>query len=527
MSRRRSPLFWLLLAVFAAGLVVWSLYIPYRPELLYRAIPAGASVVTAHRGLDVRWNDLTANPVMSSLLTSLDADVEEIRQLGRDEEFRGWLAKLAGDEVVAAFLPRWGREARPVWVFASWLGGRSQRLRWLLSTGRLPGFQRIYDHAGRPVWMVRARWLKGHDVLTVSLTDGMLVACLSARGADMAGVLKALDGDVTSYADWRGRVETFARLRADHPDRGWMAHRDAPGGGFFFGLRDVRAGRLEGWMDAAWLAPQSPASSDGLAVHEVASVLGERPLAVIWADGRWAKSALEPVTNAVWKHMLALWATNRVPGDVGLALLGGEFSGRLQGIKIPTLLAALDLGTSNALSAGTLYLDRINARTRWGLVPHVEEIPPYTVIVCEGTSDNLYASLDSDEQVAFTSAGSWLLVGSNLRGLTNLITAAAGEENAKMEQVATNAALSGWVDLEEGGKAVRMAIAAYTLKLMFSDPEGSKATRARMNEVKAWIDALSPLKVLRFSLAEGDRGPRLDFQAGRADADGLASGAVP
>ena len=56
---------------------------------------------------------------------------------------------------------------------------------------------------------------------------------------------------------------------------------------------------------------------------------------------------------------------------------------------------------------------------------------------------------------------------------------------------ARNAAV--WTDVVRGAKTLRLAISAYSLKLLVEDAQKTMMQRQRLNEVKAWIDALEPL----------------------------------
>ena len=76
------------------------------------------------------------------------------------------------------------------------------------------------------------------------------------------------------------------------------------------------------------------------------------------------------------------------------------------------------------------------------------------------------------------------------------------------------AVASAWIDLETGGKTAKLALAAYSLKLIFSDSDQADETLASINEAKAWIDALSVLEKGRMVLLEEEGEVELEFNIG-------------
>jgi len=79
--------------------------------------------------------------------------------------------------------------------------------------------------------------------------------------------------------------------------------------------------------------------------------------------------------------------------------------------------------------------------------------------------------------------------------------------------------VAAWIDLAGGGKTLRLAVSTWSLKLFLEDPERTQATRDRLNELKAWIDALAPLETCRLTLASENDQTRLSFEMGGAGAN--------
>ena len=203
-------------------------------------------------------------------------------------------------------------------------------------------------------------------------------------------------------------------------------------------------------------------------------------------------------------------------GSIALGVLAGDFSGRFKGLKLPTIMAGASVQDPEKTRKSIVeQIDVLNANSQWGLVPQELTVGEHHVFAIEGTARNLYSALDVNERVAYTTGEDWLLFSSNVEGLTNLLAAADRRGAAGVASREIPAApVQGLIDLEQGAKAIRLAITAYSFKLALEDPFGSQPKRQKLNEVKAWVDAISPLKTVRFWLRpEGDM-TRVSFDAG-------------
>lgn len=516
MSRTRRPVFWLLFLGFAGALVWWTLYVPYKPASLYRVIPAQSTVLSAHHDLAGRWDDIAGNPAGQSLFQSLGLDAEELPNLGKDPEFRKWLRILASDELVFAYVPSLGADLEPAWVFASWLGAGSHRLRWLLGVVKVPGIQKVFDQAGHHVWVVQPGLLKGGEVISFSLVEGMVIGSVSRSVTTTAQLLNCFDG---RYPSLGGRAEMQAPPRAAGADRGWFK----PGrGGIYTALRAqwtiplIKPDGLRAeltWPEAFLGAAQTGASLD---LAGLRAALGPWPLAYAVVDHSLAEGVLKTQwTNGLGTVLGDLVAT--YPGDMALCMLAGDLSGRFKGLKLPTVIAALELEDPQAFQQALPgRFDAWNARHRWGLVPREIKTRGGEVYAVESTADTLYARLAPEETVAYAITGNWLLVASNLEGFTNLMSRSVPAPQADILATAATAAapLAGQINLVDGAKALRVALTAYGVKLAMENPRGSQPMRQRLNEAKAWIDAMAPLQTLRFEARPDDDQTRILLEAG-------------
>lgn len=513
--RRRSLFFWPLVAACLVLGVWWVLYVPYAPQRMYAAIPSGATFVSQHLDLVERWDAFSRNPVTRSLLSSAGLKASELKDLTEDPESRAWFRKLASRDVVVAFVPALGDFGEPAWVFASWIGGRSQRLRWTLSWQHVPGYTRIKPHRGRPCWRVSTPDLDPGLTVTISFVEGMLVGCVAKSTRAIGDVLDACDGLQPSMA----RREDFPSSGAwcsnsGALDRGWvdMAHLGKQGEGglgtLAYEFSDLTPTSLVGLLCGP--VPALPATAPGQASdsESLGRLFGDLPLALGVARTALLMPLVDETASPAWARVVRDVVKREGSETAAVALFGGEYGGRFKAIKVPAIVVGIPVANAEqALARVAEALDRLNARYRWGLIPRDVAVGSNHVYAIEGTAVPSYAVLTLEEKPAYAVCGGWLLLASNLGSLGKLVAryaeagavptprAAAWTRGA---DAAGNAPCYGWIDLVQGGKTVRLAITTYSLKLFLEDPEGTHRARQRLNEVKAWIDALAPLKNCRF-----------------------------
>jgi hypothetical protein len=283
-------------------------------------------------------------------------------------------------------------------------------------------------------------------------------------------------------------------------------------------FEDLEADKIKGQVRMPFAAPASRAGLTNEGIAELKKLWGDFPLACAYLDRSVANAWLTNSLHYPWVGTVTGLVGRTEDGTVALCLLGGEFSGRFKGLKLPTVMAGTSVNdASNAVRDVAERLDRLNARFRWGLVPQELSAAGRVVYAIEGTRrSSMYAKLAENERAGYTTGDSWLLFSSNVEGLTNLLLAAnrRGEARADARQVPSGAPAYGWIDLEQGAKAIRLAITAYSFKLLLDDAMGSQDERQRLNEVKAWVDAMAPLKAVWFWMEQDGDGSRVTFDAG-------------
>lgn len=518
--KRRAFIFWPLLVAFTGASIAWLFYVPRQPGALYRAIPASATFLSAHRDLQGRWDSLVAHPLVLGLMESLGTERGALEKISRDENFRQLLRVLGSDDLFLAYAPYMRSTGEPAWIFTSWLGGRSQRVRWMLKSMKTPELKRAATRNGWLVWVWTPRELKGQRV-TFALVEGMVVGCIAPETLGIDDLLAGIDGHTTTLAD---RPALYVPESVTEADRGWF--RDDRGGVFPFTLSLATTGGLRARVETPWTLPAGPAVAPTSAIYGLdglASLVGQRAVAAAAVDRTLVRTWLgHSFTNALSQEIAALVAGDAA-GPVGLALLGGDYSGRFMAVRLPTLVAGIG-GSPVAQNRFVLAaMDRLNALTRWGLVAAPLLVGPAPAYAIEATGGGLYARMDREEHLAYTPTDDGLVFASNLATLERLLRERGAATNAAVEphlQAGLDALKDGptrgllWFNAAEGAKVVRLGVTAWSLKLLLEDPQGSQDTRQRMNDFKAWMDTLVPLGQVRVALEERDGRAAFNVEAG-------------
>ncbi len=497
----------LLVLVFIGLVAWWLLYVPYHPASLYRAVPINAVYVSAHYDIASRDRDFFDNPLILSLASSMGIAPDQVRKLMRSRDFRQWLPVLASDELVLAHVP--ARGALPAsWVFASWIGSRSQRLRWSLDFAGMSGVSRAESRAGVVIWQVESGLFPPGLHLSIAFEEGVLLGCLSH---DALGVIQVLDtflGRSASLSSFYNHlVSNNLELRKDAADRCCL-FLGGPGqmgrSAFQVCLTTLEPSRIQGGMGLFQL----------LSVKERMRVpaMPEAPVQPDWdlpiTYGLLRNESIKrwtwPIRHIPWVFKLRGLFESAQAEHILLAFFDGELSGRLMQIKVPGLLVGMPFPSQEAAFVEVnRFVDLFNAQYRLGLIPHEMTRNGQTPwFVIEGTSGQAYAQLPLEERVAFAYYQGWLLVAANPGTLNKVIGNELMHEGAgsviaewpHFKKPVTPGGDMVRMDIERSGQALKLALAGYSLLLMMKDPEHSRTRREIVNELKAWIDSAGDLR---------------------------------
>jgi hypothetical protein len=530
MTALRKGFIWILALLFVGLMVWWSLHVPYKPDLLFKAIPADATVVSVHRNLAERWDEFSANPLTFSLFSALGIKPEDLASLGKDPESRAWLDALAGRKIVLGFVPDLGLGNRSAWVAASWLGGQSQRFRWQLHWADSSVFRRLDNYRGHPMWLVRSPSLERGTVLTISLVEGMLLACLSHSPSDIRRVLDTYDGYRPSLLGHPQFVQSFhPQEESAVDDLGWV-HVDAldpriksSGGDLVYAFPSIQKDYLKGSVSTPTPIPQLSSLPTLIQTEGLDRLWGGLPVAMVAIGRNTALNGLLLPRAPLWVKQVGRIVAAQDAEAVFLGAFGDEYSGRIMGLKVPSLIAAIRCSNEEeTLKSIVQSLDRLNAARQWGLIPRPFTAAGHQVYAIEATGESPLSRMTAEESPAYTVIGGWLLFSSNLDALMKLVERYERVESMQQASQApwkelvkdSKAPIHGWIDLDRGSKTLRLAVSTWSLKMLLENPSESQKTRQQLNEAKAWIDAIAPMKSCSFHLDSNDQGSSLTFTLG-------------
>ena len=176
----------------------------------------------------------------------------------------------------------------------------------------------------------------------------------------------------------------------------------------------------------------------------------------------------------------------------------------LSGLRVPTVVVAAPVGgEGEAAAAVQRMLDASNARYRAAFVLRPVAEAGGTVHVLESAGGNEWVDeLARSDRPAYAVADGWLLAASNQDALRKLVRGDAATAAAPgwAEKIRTGRALAVWIDLARGGKVARDAIATWSMAQAILGGGSTQEIRERLNEAKAWIDALAPFGEVRAEL---------------------------
>lgn len=507
MRRLTDHAAWGLGVLFAAGCAWWVFHIPYSPWRFLSAIPADASLVSVHRDVAPRWDELSRNPLIRSLLVTAGLNLEDMEALLRDRGLQDTLRSLQPKEIACAFLPSLGMHQEPTWVVAAWLGGRGQWLRFLLAMNRVSGVERSGLFPNRSVW-TSTQPLGSSDLrFSFLVEEGVLLGCVARHPDTLRHVLFSYEGQIPSLArsPWE-RVLYDGIVQAREADRGsvrpaFLLDRSNRWEPWLFSLSSPEPGGLEARM--------RPASTSAAPTEEPVArndsvegrLFGNMPRAVVVGPPAWFGAA--GLSGHAWGKSFVESVERVGVREVRLVLLGGEESGRFHGVRVPALALTLDFADdTRALAEARLFLDRLNADHRLGLFPAEELVGTRLAYAVSTANEGPFAALPVEERPGFAALDGRLVVCSSMDVLRRLVArydwdVAATEADAgawSRSSAMADRPVALWVDLARSTETIRKALYARALLRMSGGGSGDPdAEMQHAAEVKAWLETLAPL----------------------------------
>lgn len=508
----KNTLYLLCILLGFAGGGVWLFYEPFRPDDVFRPIPAHTGYLSVHESVSSRWDDWLANPLTQSLLTTANVDPDELRRLHDDPGTQFLMQTLASRKVVVAYLPVAGVLGEPAWVFSSWLGGRAAILRWMLHLAPPIAATRIENLRGVDVWMLERAAPDG-PAIYFALHGGMLIGAAGADPGVIAGLLDRMDFGNPGLSVLQSRSGWGQACgREDAPDRGWVDPMVSTlPDGFRFSLTRVNGSSLEGTLCAKGaFASQEHLSLDDAREASRMSGLPESFARLIST----APVLLDQLGD--WLMLDDLPVPEGEARPVWLGVQGDSFSGRFLGIRIPSLLGGIRLAdeTEAHVWVGQL-MDALNAAKQWGLVPRVEVMNGYAVTMFDSTIRSPYSLLPSRDKPGYMVMDGWLIFASHSRALVEFAArrdAVLPQELAFLPEQETLGHV--WVDLTRLDQAAAPILQMLRFRMLLDRGADSQVRREQFNELEAWLKSIRSFQEGRISLHSEKGQSIMNFKLG-------------
>ena len=495
------------------GCLGWLLYVPYAPRRLLSVIPPGAAAVTSHYDLAGRWDDLAANPLGRRLLERLGGEGGSARDLSR------MLPWVGTKDLLLANVPGDGGE--PFWVLSAWIGARSHAARWWL---RLRGDPRV-ERVDRRWWRTVTPLADGRRVY-FALEEGILIGCLASGEDALAGLINGFHRRRPSLRDAWDERDIEWLLDPAREDRFWIQ------AGYRDGVPpDALRGELSGVSPTAArlvLLSDTPIPQGGPVPgpwQELHRLHGAAARAVLAGTGQSLRALSAWLAPGTAGRLADALCRRAGPRAAALILVGGEYGGRLNGLRVPALAFCIDISDQ---AQPVAWMQELLKHIRRALDIHLVLTPSgeggaplYTV---DPAAAGRYAQLDPSERAAVALVGPWLVVSSSRQSLDRLLERQAwtpdGNGLAAAEWVHTgehegDILLSGWSDLRRTGKSVGNLLAVRNLVSMQSGTFSREEMMERIEQTKSWIRCVQELESARLQALRRENGAEFRLQVGK------------
>jgi hypothetical protein len=515
-TRRFSKLLFFLLLVVAA--VWWSLWFPFDEEKLRRAIPGNSTLIVEIQSPGERWDTIHANPLVTAFLPGASENNARPTAASDTRRIAFLVRWLAPTRALLAYVPEYASSDRPAWVAASWSGHRAQLFRWALGMNLVPGFHAERTNYGHTFWVLRLPD-ETMPFLSVDVSDGILMACVSHQRDGVRELIRRMEFHAPpaplfrSFAGAQHKEVTNLIARAVLAP---AAHAQSPEAMLSAKLTAFDADRIAG--AAAWHQPALlPLGQPDAKLASALDWLGPDVCLTLYIPTttnrplNWLGSSLPPV----WRTALAsLDRTATTNAAVFAALLGGECSGRMLGLRVPTVVIGIQCDPATELGDQVrLGLDILNSTYAWGLIPLHREVAGTPMITVEASRPCLLNGMADRERPALTLHKNWLIFCSNADVLERLLLAGPPPAGGGFRQ-SHDARL--WIDFSRTAQCMRHALAVYELSLLRGEETaGSRTARRQVEQARSWIEALSAFAIGDVSVHSSPHETQLDFELRR------------
>ncbi len=503
---RQRIVFWLVLLAATSAGVWWLLYVPYRPDRVLAAIPAEATLVSVQMNLAGQLDALSRNPVILNALLAGGIQNGDIAGVATNPVLKKWAARLASDQSVLAYVPSMGPQHKPAIVFASWIGNQSRLLRWQMAWIKSRDVQPIPLNAGRlTLWRIKTDLEKSDLRISVALSEGLILGCLSSDPVAVRSLLETAEGipGRLSLLDTDKPARSRALLHGIPPQWGWflangslVAYQLALGNGPLT-LDFTGKHSLPPSIPLSGNKEMKTANNFTATTSDLSAIL---PLS-------WLQAMTSDESSSLWiQTFRQLAEPNRGEPDAlaFLALLDQNHSGRLRGplgsslgafikgVKTPTLLIGMQLGTAQEANRRVQnVIDGLNSRYNLTLKTTPWDMAGRTgIILIEESRKNFYGSFEPGERVAYAMADDWFILASNAQILKQLLESTPTVALPVTDSAGASPSATVHLQLDSLSQTVKTTSGVLKLAALFNTSQEVIQARDSLNRAGTWASVL-------------------------------------
>lgn len=500
MNTSRRLVFWLILIISLIISVWWIFYVPYRPDRVFGAIPATATVVSVNENLAGEWDAVFTNPLLLRAVKAAEVEESAITKLKSNKVVRKWTEKLAADRTIIAYVAALGPEQKPALVAASWIGNQSRLLRWQMAWIKTRDLIPVnLDGGNLKIWLSNTKFGKTDLRLSLALSEGLVLACISEDPIGVRTLLEAAEAYPFRHTlAERDRPALARGLLKGHPRHwGWLEAKNKPVA-FEFELKPKSLClNLSGLESLPVSAPLKDAAGSETAMNfigntsDLAALLPlswvneflprDPSLLLIKTVQEFANSTDAPTNALAFVALLDQDHYGRVRGPMNKTMKALMS----KGVKVPTLLAGLQV-KSDAEADKRINQMLAKLNSQYGLELVAGPFEPESGLRMTSIQDarkSFYGSFELQERVAYAARGNWLILASNGSILKKILSQPPREGKSEWTLDATEMpAATAWANLNGIAQTLKNAVAIAKLGTMLDSSEKSQSRRTILDQ---------------------------------------------
>lgn len=531
MKNSQNPVFWLILVSTVIICIWWIFHVPYRPERIFEAIPADATLVSVHQNLAGEWDNVFNNPLLLRAIKALDTEKDNFGSLSSNKVVRTWTRKLASDQTVAAYVPSMGSEQKPAVIAASWIGNQSRFLRWQMAWIKTRDLTPVYlDNGNLTIWLSREKFGKSNLRLSLALSEGLVLACISEDPIGVRVLLESAEGYPYRHTVSESGRPTMTRnlLQGSPRHWGWFEANQKT---IAFQM-ELKPESLNLEMIGAASLPPAVNLKEAEGTEKAMNLIGKTSDFAALLPLSWVSAFIpQDPSQLLIKTISEIFEQTGSPSNAlaFIALLDQAHNGRvrgpinknlrglIKGVKAPTLLLGLQIESdAEADKRIEQVLAKLNSQYGRELmaVPFEPESGLRMTSIQDGRK-GFYASFEPEERAAYTVRDKWLLIASNGAILKKLLSQQEPDgKNFWTFDPSADITAGAWANLNGIGQTLKNVSGLAKLATMLDSSSNSQVLRDQLDQVGAIATVLRELGQANLTLKSTATGFRFNFKIG-------------